>query len=494
MADHDAEVLVVGAGPTGLLVAGDLAGAGVRVTVLERRESGSNLSRAFAVHARTLELLDARGLADPLVGQGQRVRRLRLFRQVSVDLAALPTRFPFVLVTPQYRTESLLEERARSLGARIVMGARVTGVRQDPDGVVLRVSGPGEGERELRSRFVVGADGGRSTVRGALGVPFPGASVLRSVMLADVRLDRSPPDALTVNAGPSGFALIVPFGDGWYRVIAWNRQRQVPDDVPVNLGELREVTTSVLGTDYGIHDPRWMSRFHNDERQVRDYRIGRVFLAGDAAHIHSPAGGQGMNTGLQDAANLGWKLAAHLRAGAPDALLDSYQAERYPVGRMVLRLSGGILRAALLSGPGIVPGRNLAARTLLRLGPVNRAAAEAVSGLAVRYRAEPGAGPFAGRRAPDFRLSPQGPGRLYELLRRGSFVLLSTQEPPPLPDGQVVHARPVGDGPRWMLVRPDGYVAATGTGSGPVATDAALGRALLHWVPGREHLPAPSGA
>src|ERR671938_972655 len=296
-------------------------------------------------------MLDARGLADDLVTTGARVGALRVFGKLEVDLTRLPTRFPYVLVTPQYNTEEVLEERASALGAQIVRGAEVVDLRQESDGVELDVRYKDGTLATQRAAYAVGADGVRSKVRQALGLPFPGQSAIQSVMLADVRLGEAPEDVLTVNAGRDGFIFIAPFGDGWYRVIAWDRRRELPDDVPVELEEIREITQRVLGTDYGMHDPRWMSRFHSDERQVTHYRVGRVFLAGDAAHVHSPAGGQGMNTGLQDAANLGWKLAAELQGWARPGLLDSYDAERHPVGRLVLRVSGGIPRGVFCPPP-----------------------------------------------------------------------------------------------------------------------------------------------
>src|ERR671917_696877 len=348
--DSVSEVVVVGAGPTGLMLAGDLARAGVGCTVLERRAEESNLTRAFAVHARTLVMLDARGLADNLVATGARVGALRVFGKLEVDLSRLPTRFPYVLVTPQYQTERVLEEHAVALGAQIVRGAEVVGLRQDNDGVELDVRYRDGTLGTRRAMYAIGADGVRSTVRQALALPFPGHSAAQSVMLADVRLSEAPEEVLTVNAAGDGFSFLAPFGDGWYRVIAWDRRRQLPDDAPVELDEIRDITRRVLGTDYGMRDPRWMSRFHSDERQVPKYRVGRVFLAGDAAHVHSPAGGQGMNTGLQDAANLSWKLIAVLRDGADDRLLDTYQAERHAVGKLVLRMSGTLVRAALLRG------------------------------------------------------------------------------------------------------------------------------------------------
>ncbi|MZE81834.1 FAD-binding protein, partial [Streptomyces sp. SID5475] len=347
------DVLVAGAGPTGLLLAGDLAAAGLSVTVLEKRPAGrSSLTRAFAVHARTLEQLDARGLADGLVARGTPLERVELFGTLALDLGRLPSRFPFLLVTPQYEVERLLERRAAEHGVRFRYGSEVTGLRQDPDGVEVTAAEE-HGTATHRAAYLVGTDGHHSTVRRALGLPFPGGSVIRSLVLADVRLDREPPELLALRGDGENFALVVPFGDGWYRVGGWNRHRQVPDHAPVDLAEVRDIMRRALGDDFGMRDPRWLSRFHSEERQVPAYRTGRVLLAGDAAHVHSPAGGQGMNTGLQDAANLGWKLTAVLRDGAPGSLLDTYHEERHPVGRMVLRSSGAILRLAMAPGrPG----------------------------------------------------------------------------------------------------------------------------------------------
>ena len=225
--DSFTEVLVVGAGPTGLMLAGDLARAGVACTVLERRAEETNLTRAFAVHARTLEVLDARGLADDLVATGVRVGALKLFGKLEVDLSRLPTRFPYVLVTPQYQTEGVLEERASALGAQIVRGADVVDLRQNPNGVELDVRYEDGTLGARRAMYAVGADGVRSTVRQALDLPFPGHSAIQSVMLADVRLSEAPEEVLTVNAARDGFIFVAPFGDGWYRVIAWDRRREL---------------------------------------------------------------------------------------------------------------------------------------------------------------------------------------------------------------------------------------------------------------------------
>jgi 2-polyprenyl-6-methoxyphenol hydroxylase-like FAD-dependent oxidoreductase len=481
-------VLVVGAGPTGLLVAGDLAAAGVPCTVLERRAGESNLTRAFAVHARTLEMLDARGLADDLVETGARVTTLRLFDRAAVDLSRLPTRFPFVLISPQYNTERVLEVRARSLGAEIVHGAEVLGLRQDTDGVEVEVRGEDGVVHRRRGGFVVGADGVHSTVRRALGLSFPGHAAVQSVMLADVRLDDAPAEVLTVNAVADGFAFIAPFGDGWYRVIAWDRRRQLPDSAPVDLEELRGATRRALGTDFGMHDPRWMSRFHSDERQVGSYRVGRVFLAGDAAHVHSPAGGLGMNTGLQDAANLGWKLAAAANGWAPAGLLDSYHAERHPVGRTVVRASGTLLRLVLLRPRVLRAVRGVVGGVAVRVGPLARRVTGMVSGIGIAYPAPSGAHRMTGRRAPDVRLAggDRTPGRLYEALRGGRFVLLAPAHDPAVAvvdgwQGRVAHATPAGGQATVLLVRPDGYVAWASDGPDPARRSVALRAALTGW-------------
>ncbi|MFE0461537.1 FAD-dependent monooxygenase [Kitasatospora sp. NPDC058965] len=474
----ESDVLVVGAGPTGLLLAGDLAAAGLRVTLLEKRGQESNLTRAFAVHARTLEQLDARGLADDLIATGTPLDRLQLFGRLGLDLGTLPTRFPFVLITPQYHTERLLQERALKAGAVILRGHRVTGLRQDAHGVTVEAD-TADGLTVHRAGYLVGTDGVHSAVRELTGIPFPGESVVSSVLLADVRLDRAPSSVLTVGATEDGFGFLAPFGDGWYRVIAWDRTRQLPDDAPVELAEIADITRRTLGADYGLHDARWMSRFHSDERQVPRYRDGRVLLAGDAAHCHSPAGGQGMNTGLQDAANLSWKLAAVVRGHCPPSLLDSYQDERHPVGKLVLRTSGGLVRLALARTAAARAARSLVTTVAERLGPLVTRGTRTVSGIGISYPAEPGAHPLAGRRVPDLRLAVDTPGqptRLYEALRTGRFVLVSAdQRAPGAPFAglepevaqdwgdrlvQVAPADPHGKlRATVLLVRPDGYAA-----------------------------------
>ncbi|MFI9330599.1 FAD-dependent monooxygenase [Kitasatospora sp. NPDC052868] len=486
------DVLIVGAGPTGLLLAGDLATAGVRVTVLEKRGAESNLTRAFAVHARSLETLDARGLADDLIATGRPLRELRLFDRLRVDLGRLPTRFPFVLITPQYNVERLLHERATKAGATILRGAEVTGLRQDAEGVTVETLEAGAAATH-RARYVVGTDGVHSTVRDLLGIPFPGESVVNSVLLADVRVERDPEELLTVGANEAGFAFLAPFGDGWYRVIAWDRTDRAPDGTPPSLDRIAAIARAALGEDYGLHDARWTSTFHSDERQVPNYRSGRVFLAGDAAHCHSPAGGQGMNTGLQDAANLSWKLAAAVHGWATDALLDTYQSERHPVGKAVLRSSGALIRLALAQSAPTRALRGALTTLAEHLDVVAERGARQVSGIGIRYAAPKDAHPLVGRRVPDLRLTgleqapdgaPGAPDRLYEALRGGRFVLVSNDElsaADPWAD-RVTTAAPADPHGKLrdtvLLIRPDGYAAwaAVDPGRGE------LRAALAHWL------------
>ncbi|MFJ3644512.1 FAD-dependent oxidoreductase [Streptomyces murinus] len=450
------DVLVIGAGPTGLLLAGDLAAAGIRVTLLERREHAADISmtRSFAVHARTLEVLDARGLADELVALGRKAPVIGVFGRIELRLHRLRSRFPFVLITPQYHVERLLERRALAAGVHIVRGAEMVRLCQNGHSVRAETAD----EDVWMAQYVVGCDGARSPVRRMTGIGFPGRSVVRSVMLADIRLTETPVDAVTTNSNAYGFASLVPFGDGWHRAIGWVAGDERPDDAPVVAEELSALLRRVLGSDYGMHDPRWISRFHSDERQAVRYREGRVLLAGDAAHVHSPAGGMGMNTGLQDAVNLGWKLAAVVQGRAGQPLLDSYERERHPVGRQALRVSGAITRSVLRTPRnGLVRSLREASLPLAnRLNALTATGERLLSGVGIAYPAPRGSHRLAGRRAPDLRLS--GGRRLYEVLRDGRFVLVAHGRPVPETEWLRL-ASPAGNLRGPLLIRPDGHIA-----------------------------------
>ncbi|MFF0041643.1 FAD-dependent monooxygenase [Streptomyces mirabilis] len=395
-------------------------------------------------------IIGTRRLADELLRIGAPVPSLHPFGRITIDFSRLRTRFPFMLITPQWQVERLLLRRAEEAGAAILRGVRVTGIRQDADGVDVDVSYPDGATATLRARYLVGADGAGSTVRQSLGMPFPGKSAIRSVMLADVLLERAPDEPLNFASNEHGFTFFAPFGDGWYRIIAWDRQLQLPQDAPVTLEEVRDITERTIGDDLGMHEARWLSRFHSDERQVPRYRQGRVFLAGDAAHVHSPAGGMGMNTGMQDAANLGWKLAAVVHGWAGDALLDTYHTERHPVGRRVLHVSH----------------------------------ARGISGIAITYPAPCGSHPLTGRRVPDLRLAGE-PARLYEALRQGTFVLVGREAAAVASPwaGRVKTAAPATGLRPTLLVRPDGYTAWAAEDPDP----AEVRRALTRWLGEPDH-------
>lgn len=430
--------------------------------VLERRSDEPNLTRAFAVHARTLELLDARGLADQLVPLGIPVTTVQPAPGATLSLQELSTGYPMVLIVAQSGTERLLEQRARELGAEIVRGAEVVGLTQDADGVTLEV----KGSQQVRASYVVGADGAHSAIRDLIGVDFVGKQYETHIILADVTLTRAPAETLFGVSTHKGLVLFVPFGDEWFRAIVWDRTREeVPLDEPVTLTELQESFRRIAGDDFGMGEPRWRTRFLSERRQARKYRVGRVFLAGDAAHVHSPIGGQGMNTGIQDAMNLGWKLAAALRGNDFPGLLDSYQEERHPVGEGVLKMTDALYKLVMSGSRFGTVLRRALIRLVVRLAPARKRLAERLSGIGIWYNRPKGSHPWTGRRMPYSR-------EVYEALREGKFVLIGST-----PDGwsdRVVSATSPGS-PAFVLVRPDGYVAwASDTSDG-------LQSALGHW-------------
>lgn len=450
---HTTDVAVIGAGPTGLMLACELALAGVGVRVLERRTEEPNITRAFAVHARTMELLDARGLADDLLPKGVPVREITPAPGATLRFAELDTRYPMILIAPQSGTERVLAARAAQLGVEIVRGAEVAGLQQDDDGVTVVLS---DGE-SVRARYVVGCDGAHSAVRGLLGVDFVGKQYETHILLADVRLTEAPEDPMFARTNEEGAVIVVPFGDGWFRAIAWDRQRErAPLTEPVTGAEMRDAFVRIAGEDFGMSEPRWSTRFLSERRQASRYRVGRVFLAGDAAHVHSPLGGQGMNTGIQDAMNLGWKLASAVR-GRP-GLLDTYQAERHPVGASVLKLTDAFNQLVLGRSKVRNALQQLAIRTIVHFGRVRRAMTGRLTGIGIRYPRD--GHPLSGKRMPDVDC---GGVRLYESLREGKFVLLTTSSVAAPNRADIVHC--VHDNPALppaVLVRPDAYVAWAG--------------------------------
>jgi len=462
-------VVVVGAGPVGLMLACELGLAGVRPIVLERLSRPTGQSRALGLHSRTVEVLDQRGLLDRF-SEGAPVWPKGHFAGMRLlELDQLDGRHTYALMVPQSRTEALLEERAAELGADLRRGHELLGLEQDSDGVRLTVGGPA-GEYELAADYVVGCDGGSSRVRKLAGVGFPGSSSTLNAVLGDVQLDQTPtgPHLSRCSGGVFG---TVPLGGDRYRIVA---AEFVPPtahrDDPVTLQELIDTTRRVTGLDIEVGETYWLSRFGNATRQAENYRSGRVFLAGDAAHVHFPAGGQGLNTGVQDAVNLGWKLAAVARGEASSSLLDTYHLERHPVAKRVCHNTQAQL-ALMNPSPSVDPLRDLFAE-LLAFREVNKFISEMITGLDVRYPV-PGATdephPLLGTRLPDWPLLVDGePLGAMRLLHPGRGFLLDltggrrTEELAAAAAGRVrviTATATEPNRPEALLVRPDGYVA-----------------------------------
>ncbi|MDA2814690.1 monooxygenase [Nocardiopsis sp. RSe5-2] len=474
----DADVIVAGAGPTGLMLACELALAGARPLVLERRAEPQRDSRALTLHPRSLELLDQRGLLDRFLPLGRTVPGWH-FAQLPtrLDFSALDSRHGHTLFIAQARTEALLAERAHELGAEVRYGHEVTALGQDGEGVDVRVRGPRGVEAALRARYAVGCDGGRSRVREAAGIGFPGTDETLTGVLGDVAVIDDDPAVL--DAARARGVLVAPLEGGVTRLVMVDPERmRVPSREPVTLEEFRASLVRICGSDCGVAEPRWLSRFGNATRLAEAYRSGRVLLAGDAAHIHFPAAGQGLNTGLQDAMNLGWKLAAAVHGWAPPGLLDTYHSERRPIGRAVTENTEV---QTLLAELSLVPryrrpGAALRALfdELLRMEEVNRELAARVSGLGTSYPpTAPGADPLAGRRMPDIgaAAADTGAARVHALLAGGGFVHLdlaggagseevSTGWGPRVTAAVTKEGgHPDLEGVKEVLVRPDGHIA-----------------------------------
>lgn len=496
-------VIVVGAGPTGLALACELAAAGVSCTVLERRLAPSAQSRAMGLYSRTMEVLDLRGHADTLAAAGRPVGRMVPARGALVDFTELDSRFPALHVVPQSRTEEVLQQRALDLGVTVERGVEVFGLEQDGSGVVLQVRND-DGEWEESADYVVGCDGAHSAVRDLAGIAFRGRTYDIAPVLADVRLGSPPPDDVLVLSGNGQVMVSVPYGDGLYRIAVARRDRPWTRE-PVTVEELAELMTRSLGFDPKPYDPAWLARFKIHQRIADQYRSGRVLLAGDAAHLHSPLGGQGLNLGIQDAVNLGWKLASAVQGWAPAGLLDSYEAERRPQAERILRATDRATRLATSPSPAVTALRRAALAQLLSHRRIRRLAGEAISGLRAGYarRGGPGSsGLRPGQRVPDLTVPRPGaaPVRLYELMRDGRFLLLDLGADGRAADlteawgSRVCPVRVDGPVPELagvsaLLVRPDGYAAWVDGENGPEGREERTRRALNRWC-GTEG-PAP---
>jgi 2-polyprenyl-6-methoxyphenol hydroxylase-like FAD-dependent oxidoreductase len=468
-------VVIAGGGPTGLMLAAELALARVDVVIVERRDSHDHEGmRAGGLHIRTLEVLEQRGVAERFIAQGERHVNVP-FAGTLLDRSDLPTRFEFYLGLWQSRIEHTLLEWVRELGVPIVRGVEVSRFTQDDGGVDVELS---DG-RTLRPSYLVGCDGGRSRVRKQAGIEFRGWDASTSYLIAEVELTQEP--EWGVRHG-NGINAIGKLDDG-------KRARMVLQEPQVGRGEqptlqdIRERLIAVYGSDYGARNANYISRFSDMARQAASYRERRVLLAGDAAHVHSPVGGQGLNIGMQDAVNLGWKLGQVVKGTAPDSLLDTYHAERHPVGARVLRLTMAI--TALERADDRVQALREMVLDMVKLDGPRKQYVARVSGLDVHYDLGEGH-PLLGRRMPDLDL--HGSQRVYTLLHRARPVLLNLGEPgalelAPWADRvRVIDARYDGDwelpvigvvpAPSAVLIRPDGYVAWVGSGTNQGLRDA----------------------
>ncbi|MFJ4691874.1 FAD-dependent monooxygenase [Streptomyces sp. NPDC088766] len=464
MDNYDADVIIVGAGPTGLMLAGELGLHGISTLVLDRLAEPMRQSRALGFSARTIEEFGQRGLLSRL-GEVD-VIPAGHFGGVPLDYRVLSGGSYGARGIPQSRTEAMLAGWAAENGARIQRPVEVTGLVQDDDGVTVQTSGDGGGE--LRARYVIGCDGARSAVRTAAGIDFPGTEPAIELRFADIAGVRLRP-RFAGERVPGGMIMVLPLGPDRCRIIYYDRDEPLRTSTdPITFDEVADTFRKLSGEDIHAATPLWVSSTTDVSRQAAAYRSGRVFLAGDAAHIHLPIGAQGMSAGVQDAVNLGWKLALALKGHAPDTLLDTYHSERHPVGARILTNTLA-QRILYLGGDEITPLLEVFTE-LTRYESVQRHLVGMVTGLDIRHDMGPGAHPLLGRRLPNGRLTHDGRHTsVYDLLGGGRPLLLDLHAGSTAADTakpwsdrvDTVRAEPGEDLPAAdaILVRPDGYIA-----------------------------------
>ena len=454
------DVIVAGGGPTGLMLASELRLHGVHVLVLERDAEPARIVRSLGLHARSIEVMDQRGLLERFLALGQQYPLRGSFAGISKPAPdRLDTAHPYLLGIPQTTTDRLLAERATELGAEIRRGCELAGLSQDEDGVTAELA---DGT-QLRSRYLVGCDGGRSTVRKLLGVGFPGEPAKAETLLGEMEITEDPATLAAIVAEVRKTQLrfgAIPLGDGIYRLGVPAEGVAEDRAVPPTLEEFKQQLRAFAATDFGAHSPRWLSRFGDATRLAERYRAGRVLLAGDAAHIHPPVGGQGLNLGIQDAFNLGWKLAAEVNGWAPEGLLDSYHTERHPVAADVLNNTRAQIEL-MSTEPGPQAARRLVSE-LMDFEDVNRYLIEKITAIGVRYDFGEGH-ELLGRRLRDVALKR---GHLYGLMRGGRGLLLDQTGRLSVAGWAdrvdvVVDVSEELDVPA-VLLRPDGHVAWAG--------------------------------